>query len=150
MVYVVGEGGEQPFLPTFEASLKQSDKDNDQRLHREEVKGHAEASEHFGWLDANRDNYVTREEYDFVRNSTTGGHGVTAVRFGGKGDLTGSNVAWTIKKSYPNIPAPLVYRGVMYLMKEGGILSTVNPSSGEVLKMGRTPEGSRLLSSPWL
>ena len=28
----------------------------------------------------------------------------------------------------------------MYLMKEGGILSTVNPVSGEVLKMGRTPE----------
>lgn len=140
MVYVLGEGGEQPFLPPYDDSLKQSDRDKDQRLQREEMKGHAEAYEHFGWLDANSDGYVDRAEYDFVRDSTVGGHGVTAVRFGGKGDVTGSNVAWTIKKSYPNIPAPLVYRGVMYLMKEGGILSTVNPSSGEVLKMGRTPE----------
>ena len=140
MVYVLGEGGDDPFLPPFEQSLKKSDKNNDQRLHREEMKDHAEGYEHFGWLDANRDNYVTREEYDFVRNSTTGGHGITAVRFGGKGDLTASNVTWTMKKGYPNIPAPLVYRGVMYLMKEGGILSSVNPSSGEVLKQGRTPE----------
>ena len=140
MVYVLGEGGDVPFFPVYEDSLKKYDKDNDQRISLDEMKTEKEMAEHFGWLDANRDNLVTREEYDFVRNSTTGGHGVTAVRFGGKGDLTGTNVAWTIKKSYPNIPAPLVYRGVMYLMKEGGILSTVNPVSGEVLKMGRTPE----------
>lgn len=96
--------------------------------------------EHFGWLDANNDGYVDRAEYDFVRNSTVFGHGLTAVRLGGKGDLTMTNVAWSMKKSYPNIPAPLVYRGVMYLMKEGGILSSVDPVTGEVLKMGRTPE----------
>ncbi|MGH9905506.1 MAG: PQQ-binding-like beta-propeller repeat protein, partial [Pyrinomonadaceae bacterium] len=83
---------------------------------------------------------VDRAEYDFVRNSTTAGHGLTAVRLGGQGDLTQTNVAWSIKKSYPNIPAPLIYRGVMYLMKEGGILTAVNPVSGEVLKQGRTPE----------
>jgi outer membrane protein assembly factor BamB len=140
MVYVYGEGGDAPFFPVYEDSLKKYDKDNDQRIALEEMKVEKDMAEHFGWLDANRDNFVTREEYDFVRNSTAGGHGVTAVRFGGKGDLTGTNVAWTIKKGYPNIPAPLVYRGVMYLMKEGGILSSVNPASGEVLKMGRTPE----------
>ena len=140
MVYVLGEGGDAPFFPVYEDSLKKYDKDNDQRIHRDEMKVQPEMLEHFGWLDANSDNYVTREEYDFVRNSTTTGHGLTAVRFGGKGDLTGTNVAWTMKKSYPNIPAPLIYQGVMYLMKEGGILSTVNPASGEVLKMGRTPE----------
>lgn len=139
MVYVYGEGGDAPFFPVYEDSLKKYDKDNDQRISLDEMKVEKEMAEHFGWLDANRDNLITREEYDFVRNSTTGGHGVTAVRFGGKGDLTGTNVAWTIKKSYPNIPAPLVYRDVMYLMKEGGILSSVNPVSGEVLKMGRTP-----------
>lgn len=140
MVYVLGEGSDTPYFPVYEDTLKKYDKDNDQRIHLDEMKSEAEMAEHFGWLDANRDNYITREEYDFVRNSTTAGHGITAVRFGGKGDLTGTNVAWTMKKGYPNIPAPLVYRDVMYLMKEGGILSTVNPSSGEVLKQGRTPE----------
>lgn len=140
MVYVLGEGGDQPFFPPFEATLTKSDKNNDQRIHRDEMKENAEAGEHFGWLDANNDGYVDRAEYNFVRESTVGGHGITAIRLGGRGDVTPTNVVWTIKKSYPNIPAPLVYRGVMYLMKEGGILSTVNPQTGEVFKMGRTPD----------
>ncbi len=140
MVYVNGEGGDAPFLPPYDESLKKYDKDKDQRLHREEIKAHAEMYEHFGWLDGNRDDYVDRAEYDFVSNSTIAGHGVTAVRFGGKGDLTSTNVVWQLKKSYPNIPAPLIYRDVMYLMKEGGIVTSLNPASGEVLKMGRTPD----------
>lgn len=140
MVYVLGEGGEEPFFPPFEETLKQYDSDKDQRVHREEMKSQAEASEHFGWLDANRDDYIDRAEYEFVRNSTTIGHGLTAVRLSGQGDLTSSNVAWRIQKAYPNIPAPLIYRGVMYLMKEGGIVSSVDPTNGQVLKQGRTPD----------
>jgi outer membrane protein assembly factor BamB len=140
MVYVLGEGGDAPYFPPYEDSLKKYDKDNDQRIHVGEMKAEPGMAEHFGWLDADNDGYVVRAEYDFVRNSTAHGHGLTAVRLGGQGDLTMTNVAWSMKKSYPNIPAPLIYQGVMYLMKEGGILSTVNPASGEVLKMGRTPE----------
>jgi outer membrane protein assembly factor BamB len=140
MVYVTAEGGDEPFLPPFDESLKQYDSSKDQRISREEMKSHAEAYDHFGWLDANSDGYVERAEYDFVRNSTTAGHGLTAVRLAGQGDLTSSNVVWRVIKSYPNIPAPLIYRGVMYLMKEGGIVSSLDPASGQLLKQGRTPD----------
>jgi outer membrane protein assembly factor BamB len=139
MVYVTADGGDEPFLPPFDESLKQSDTNKDQRLHRDEMKGNKDAYEHFGWLDANNDDYIDRAEYDFVRNSTTLGHGLTAVRLPGQGDLTTSNVVWRLQKSYPSIPAPLIYRGVMYLMKEGGIVSSLDPASGQILKQGRTP-----------
>ncbi len=130
-----------PFLPAYEDSLKKYDKDNDQRIQYDEMKSDPGHQEHFGWIDANSDGYVDRAEYDFVRTGTsTSGHGITAVRLGGGGDLTPTNVVWRLKKSYPNIPAPLIYRDVMYLMKEGGIVSSINPATGEVLKMGRTPE----------
>jgi outer membrane protein assembly factor BamB len=140
MVYVMADGGEDPFLPPFDESLKQSDSNKDQRIHRDEVKSNKDALEHFGWLDANNDDYIDRAEWDFVRNSTTSGHGLTAVRLAGRGDLTSSNVVWSLKKSYPSIPAPLIYRGVMYLMKEGGIVSSLDPASGQILKQGRTPD----------
>ena len=141
MVYVNGEGSDQPFLPPYEDSLKKYDKDGDQRIQYEEMKVEPGMQEHFGWLDANNDRYLDRAEYDFVRESTsTSGHGITAVRLGGTGDLTPTNVVWRLQKSYPNIPAPLIYRDVMYLMKEGGIVTSINPATGEVLKMGRTPE----------
>jgi outer membrane protein assembly factor BamB len=139
MVYVMGDGGDDPFLPPFDESLK-ADVNKDQKLERDEVKAHAEAYDHFGWLDSNNDGFVERSEYDFVRDSTAAGHGLTAIRLAGQGDLTSSNVVWRLKKGYPSIPAPLIYRGVMYLMKEGGIVSSLDPSSGELLKQGRTPE----------
>jgi outer membrane protein assembly factor BamB len=135
MVYVVADGGDQPFLPPFEEILK-ADTNKDQKVAREEIKG--EGAEHFGWLDSNNDGFVERAEYDFVRNSTVGGHGVTAVRLSGQGDLTTSNVVWNVTKAYPSIPTPLLYHGVMYLMKEGGIVSSLDPANGQVLKQGRT------------
>ena len=140
MVYVTGDGGEQPFLPPFDETLKQFDADKDQRVKRDEMKSQAEALDHFGWLDANNDGFIERTEWDFVRSSTTSGHGLTAVRISGQGDLTSSNVAWRVQKAYPSIPAPLMYRGVIYLMKEGGIVSSLDPASGQVLKQGRTPD----------
>jgi outer membrane protein assembly factor BamB len=150
MVYVNGEGADEPFFPPFEDTLKKYDKDNDQRIQHEEMKVEPQMQEHFGWIDANSDGYIDRAEYDFVRTgSSTSGHGITAVRLGGSGDLTPTNVAWRLKKFYPNIPSPLVYRDVMYLMKEGGIVTSINPATGEVLKTGRTPEAlEEYYSSP--
>jgi outer membrane protein assembly factor BamB len=138
MVYVMADGDDESFLPPFDETLK-ADSNKDQRIQREEIKSHAEFMDHFGWLDANNDGSIERAEYDFARNSTIGGHGLTAIRLGGRGDLTNSNAAWRVKKSYPSIPAPLIYRGVMYLMKEGGIVSSLDPASGQFLKQGRTP-----------
>ena len=139
MVYVMADGGDEPFLPPFEEMLK-ADANKDQKIEREEVKSNPEATDHFGWVDGNNDGAIDRAEWDFVRNSTTSGHGLTAVRLAGQGDLTSSNVVWRVKKAYPSIPSPLIYRGVMYLMKEGGIVSSLDPASGQVLKQGRTPD----------
>jgi len=141
MVYVTADGSDEPFFPPFDDNLKANDKDKDQRLSREELKSIPEATEHFGWVDANNDGYIDRSEWDFIRDySTSSGHGLSAVRLGGQGDLTSTNVVWRLKKSYPSIPAPLIYQGVMYLMKEGGIVTSLDPAKGEVLKQGRTPD----------
>ena len=142
MVYALGSGSDEPFLPPFEVTLKQFDTNKDNRVHREEIKSNAEAYEHFGWIDANNDGYVDRSEYDFIRTTTATGHGVTAIRLEGlgRGDITPSNVAWRVKKNYPNVPALLLYEGVLYLMKDGGIISSVDPVRGEFLKTDRTKD----------
>ena len=140
MVYVTADGAEESFLPPFDETLKQYDKDKDQKINRDEMKAVPEAAEHFGWLDANNDGFIDREEHNFVRDSITSGYGITAVRVAGQGDITSSNVVWRVQKAFPSIPAPLLYHGVMYLMKEGGIVSSLDPATGKVFKQGRTPE----------
>jgi outer membrane protein assembly factor BamB len=37
------------------------------------------------------------------------------------------------------VPSPLLYEGIVYLMKEGGILTALDAGSGEVLKQARIP-----------
>ena len=87
----------------------------------------------------NGDGYIDRAEYDSFAPAQPLPDRYNGYPAGWQRDLTSKNVVG-VNKSYPNIPAPLVYRDVMYLMKESGIVSSVNPATGEVLKMGRTPE----------
>ena len=42
-----------------------------------------------------------------------------------------------MQKFLPNVPSPLLYDSVLYLIKDGGILTAVNAKTGEILKQGR-------------
>ena len=46
---------------------------------------------------------------------------------------------WRFKKNLPYIPAPLVYQNVLYMVKTGGIITSLDVASGRPLKEGRTP-----------
>jgi outer membrane protein assembly factor BamB len=56
---------------------------------------------------------------------------------GARGDLTDTHVLWRFYKSLPNSASPLLYEGVLYLVKDGGILTTLDPKTGNVLKQDR-------------
>jgi len=51
--------------------------------------------------------------------------------------MTEKSLLWKSARSLPNVPSPLLYRGVLYTLKEGGILTALDPKAGEVLKQGR-------------
>jgi hypothetical protein len=57
-------------------------------------------------------------------------------------------VKWTYKKSVPQIPSLLVYDDVLFFISDGGILTSVDPESGEILKRGRLNHGSKYYASP--
>jgi hypothetical protein len=60
-----------------------------------------------------------------------------AIRPGGKGDVTKSATLWSYSKMLPEVPSPMVYRGILYLIKDGGLLTTMDPVSGEIFKQAR-------------
>ena len=57
---------------------------------------------------------------------------VYAVKPGGRGDLTDSNVAWTQKKSAPNTPSLIVVGDEVYFVSDAGIATCADARSGEV------------------
>jgi outer membrane protein assembly factor BamB len=40
-------------------------------------------------------------------------------------------------KFLPNVPSPLLYEGVLYIVKDGGILTSIDPATGKILKQAR-------------
>jgi outer membrane protein assembly factor BamB len=54
-----------------------------------------------------------------------------AVRPDGKGDVTSSHVAWTLKRSVPLTPSPLLVGDELYLVSDNGIASCLDAKSGK-------------------
>jgi outer membrane protein assembly factor BamB len=134
---VSAPGSDEPQYPAFDAVVATYDVNKDGRMSRDEVKANADMYEHWGALDSNGDGYASRDEYEVIRMLGVGDYGMVAVQLGGRGDLTERAIRWRDKRAYPNVPSPLAYRGVLYSVKNGGIVTTHNPENGSVFKTGR-------------
>ncbi len=53
-----------------------------------------------------------------------------AVRLDGRGDITKSHIAWTLKRGAPLTPSPLLVGGELYLISDNGIASCVDAKTG--------------------
>jgi outer membrane protein assembly factor BamB len=140
LVIAVAMGGDEPEYPTFDSFREKLDVDKDEILTRAEFVKDEEYKDHFGWLDADGDGRIVRAEWDAKRQESVAERGITGSLIDGEGDRTASNLLWRDKKSFSYLITPLVYRGVLYLVKNGGVVTTLDPRTGAVLKAGRTPE----------
>jgi len=133
-------GSNEPWMPTFAAVLAQYDKDKDSRLSLPEFRAVPEMGEHFGWIDGNDDKFIDTSEWDIARSLGIGEWGAIAVRPGkARGQLAQEAVRWRLQKNIPYIPAPLLYQDVYYTVKTGGIVTSIDPVTGKILKEGRSP-----------
>ena len=95
--------------------------------------------EHFGWIDDNDDKFITDVEWNYIRAMGVGQWGAMSVVPGG--ERAPASISWRLQKNIPYIPAPLLYQDVCYLVKTGGIITSVDPTTGRILKEGRSPGG---------
>lgn len=151
MVFINGFGspenqpGSQRVIPAYAEALGSYDADKDARLlHSELPKEHGRA-----WIDLDRDGAVTRDEWDYYRAAMASENGMLAIRLGGRGDVTTSHVAWKYHKSVPQLPSPLVYQNVLYMVNDGGIVTTLKPGTGEAIAQSRVDGAiDRFYASP--
>jgi outer membrane protein assembly factor BamB len=133
-----GEAEQPTETPTFEEVLAKFDGDKDKKISRDEFAPDPRMQRGFVDNDLAGDGFVDERDWNFYRARRSSRNALLAVRTGKRGDLTGSaDILWRVQKFLPNTPSPILYRGVMYLIKDGGILTTLNPRTGEILKQGR-------------
>lgn len=117
-------------LPSFDSVAAETDKNKDGAIAFEEA--NAMTKSFFSTYDANRDGRITRDEWDSVLNQLRRGeNSLLAVRPGGKGDITESHVAWKQTRGLPYVASPLLYRGHVYVVKDGGMISCFDAVTGK-------------------
>lgn len=123
--------GDSP-APSFEQMAANFDKNKDNAITPDELKGTPMES-FFRAQDLNGDGKLTAEDVEGMKQMMASGENVlVAVRPGGKGELGESAVAWKQTRGLPYVPCPLYYRGRVYLVKDGGMVSSFDAKTGAV------------------
>ncbi len=133
-----GDAANKP-LPPFNEALALHDADGDGRFSPGEAFLPMMQARFGSYFDFDRDGYVDEGDWNNTQARLSARNALLGIRLGGRGDLTDSNVEWSYRRTLPNVPSPLLYRGVLYLVKDGGILTALSPETGSVLKQGRLP-----------
>ena len=91
----------------------------------------------FDVADLNGNKSLTKEEWEYYRAALDSENGMLAIRLGGTGDTTEKAVKWKYQRSVPQLPSPLVFQNILYMVNDGGIVTTLNPETGAMIKQGR-------------
>ncbi len=104
----------------------------------------------FRGLDLDDDGTITEKDWEMLEKVAAQGENMlVAVEPGGEGDVTDSHVAWSYTKGLPYVPSPLYYKGRIYLVRDGGILTSIDAESGDpIYSRERLPAGGSYYASP--
>jgi outer membrane protein assembly factor BamB len=134
------------------AMLAPFDKDKDGKISLAEVKSNVTMSRLIERIDkgwGNHKGLVGAAEWDQAFGKFVNKGGLVAIELGGSGDATQTHIRWSYRKAVPYIPSALVYDDLVYVVKDGGILSAFEAASGKLIKQARLkPGGRRYDASP--
>jgi outer membrane protein assembly factor BamB len=134
-IYVFGYGSESP--ASFDDRLSRRDSNKDGRLTPDEY-GDDAFLMGIGKYAGNRDMIVTRDEWDAKQQEVIGPNRLLAATLEAQQNSAGLKQLWTYDRNFTGvIPSPLLYGGVIYVVRNGGVLTSFDAKTGSVLKTGR-------------
>ncbi len=153
VLYVAGwtagaDAGDKIEVPSFDEMLKLHDKNKNGTLEADEIP-EGPFKSRFGQFDRDKDGHLSRAEWDKQREMFGAAvNRLVAIKPGGSGDVTKTHVLWEQTKQLPYVPSPLCYKGLLFLVKNGGFLSSIDPKTGQILKYDRVPGSANYYASP--
>ena len=136
-------GQQVPTIP-WDEGLKIYDKNGDKLIAEDEVTGGPPALDKmlspkygFSAFDGSRDGKLDEKEWGVMRAMLAAENGLLAIRLGGKGDVTDGAIKWKYQRPVPQVPSTLLYKGVLFMINDSGILLSIDPATGNVIKQGR-------------
>lgn len=132
-----GDQAERIAMGPFADALEQFDKNGDKQVGKDELTPGAVLTRFFR-IDLDQNQKLDETEWNkHARVFDLAQNVAMAVKAGGRGDVTKTHVKWLQRRNLPTVPSPLAYQGVVYMVKSGGILTSLDAQNGEILHQGR-------------
>jgi outer membrane protein assembly factor BamB len=138
----------QAHIPSFEQALAKFDKDKNSQFSKEELPAES-PYDFFDFVDLAKDGHLDKKDWNYFEAALASLNGMLAIRLGGQGDMTENNTLWVYRRYVPQLPSPLVYKDVLYMINDVGFITSFHPENGTVINQGRLREaGSKFFASP--
>ncbi|MEZ5287273.1 MAG: PQQ-binding-like beta-propeller repeat protein [Vicinamibacterales bacterium] len=141
-IYVNGYGapvndpGNKVTVPAADEVWPTADADRDGVISKTEFPKYTPAF-WFEVADLDTNGTLSRDEWAYYRAALDSENGMLAIRLGGSGDMSDTAIRWKYQRTVPQLPSPLLYEGVLYMINDNGIVTTLDPDTGERLAQGR-------------
>ena len=133
--------GRQVATVPFADGLVKYDKNGDKDIAKAEIAGNDPMdkmlSAAFEAFDMDRDEKLNAKDWEVFRAMMASENGLLAIKLGGEGDQTANAIRWRYQKPVPQVPSTLLYKRVLYMINDSGILLSFDPVTGNIIKQGR-------------
>jgi outer membrane protein assembly factor BamB len=143
-----GDTGKRIALASWTSALEKWDKNRDARLSKAEVT-EKDVLDRFYRMDLDQSSDLTQKEWeqhaDVFRRAQ---NAVLALKPGGQGELKEPDVLWKHQRGVPYVSTPLLDQGILWMVKDGGIVTKLDAATGRVLQEERLPGLGSYYASP--
>ncbi len=144
-----GDIGQPLHVPEYEAAANEFDRNKNGSFEEPEMPKEHPFKVRFVQVDRDKSGSITRKEYEYYKGLfDTARNSFLAIRPGGEGDVTNSHVLWKSRKFVPFCASPLYINGVLFTIKDNGILTSRDVQTGDAVKTGRLKASKAYYSSP--
>jgi outer membrane protein assembly factor BamB len=143
-----GDTGKRLVLDNWPDALAKWDKNHDGKLARDEIDD-AQVLERYYRMDLDQDTLLDQKEWErhaaiFRRAQNA----ILAIKANGRGELPESAVQWKHMRGVPYVATPVLDQGILWLVKDGGIVTKLDANTGELLQEERAPGVGNYFASP--
>jgi len=143
-----GDSGKRINLLSWQSAVEKWDANHDGKLQRNEIDDN-EVLDRFVRMDLDQDGALDRKEWErhaevFRRAQNS----ILAIKPSGTGELNEDAIVWKHTRGVPYVATPVLDQGIIWMVKEGGIVTKLDAATGQLLQEERVPGIGNYFASP--
>ena len=143
-----GDSGKRITLLSWQAALEKWDANHDGKLARHEIND-PEVLDRFVRMDLDQDGALDQKEWErHAEVFRRAQNAILAIKPSGNGELNDDAIVWKHARGVPYVATPVLDHGIIWMVKEGGIVTKLDAASGQLLQEERVPGVGNYFASP--